>query len=241
MPFVKKIQDTLEGPKENYSIEQKPQYRIAVMGAHQGGKTTLINRVLYGIIPRAEAGLVEETLHMKYDTDNSDLQFLDTKKMSDASICNADAFLLVYDIGDWSSFQVVADLQEKIKQLRKRAKILVVGNSKKDELDERISLTTQELVCTIDWGLPFVCVSAEQNINIEYLYYTIIKKLILAAQKCPEEVKKEVKIRGLCGFCNPQTRFAGIRILTLAPKSNCPAGRTQLPSFPKQNVASVVK
>lgn len=120
-------------------------HKIVVMGAAKVGKSSLISQFLYGTFSPKYKRTVEEMHRGDFSVAGVTLtlDILDTSgayefpAMRALSISSADAFILVYDVNDASTFEEVRSLREQIHETKggTAVPIVVVGN-KIDLADE---------------------------------------------------------------------------------------------------------
>lgn len=112
-----------------------------MLGAARVGKSALIERFLYGTFSPKYRRTVEQMHHVDLPAPSASLprlslDILDTSgafefpAMRALSINSADAFVLVYDVTDLSSFEAVTTLREEIRTAKvdRQVPIVVVGN-----------------------------------------------------------------------------------------------------------------
>lgn len=120
-------------------------HKIVVMGAAKVGKSSLISQFLYGTFSPKYKRTVEEMHHGEFSVGGVTLtlDILDTSgayefpAMRALSMSSADAFILVYDLNDASTFEEVRALRDQIHESKggTEVPIVVVGN-KVDLADE---------------------------------------------------------------------------------------------------------
>lgn len=120
-------------------------HKIVMMGAAKVGKSSLISQFLYGTFSTKYKRTVEEMHHGDFSVAGVTLtlDILDTSgafefpAMRALSISSADAFILVYDVNDASTFEEVRSLRDQIHETKggTAVPIVVVGN-KVDLADE---------------------------------------------------------------------------------------------------------
>ncbi|XP_024942289.1 ras-related protein rapB [Cephus cinctus] len=169
------------------ATESSVRHKIVVMGAAKVGKSAIINQFLYGTFSPKYKRTIEEMHHGDFNVSGIQLtlDILDTSgsyefpAMRDLSIQSADAFILVYDVNDSSTFLEVKTLKDKILATKGVVPIVVVGNKVDlvEECQEVDSENTRTLV-TKDWENGYVEVSAKENLNIAQVF----KELLVQAK-----------------------------------------------------------
>ncbi|XP_017882351.1 ras-related protein Rap-1 [Ceratina calcarata] len=167
--------------------ENNIRHKIVVMGAAKVGKSAIINQFLYNTFTPKYKRTVEEMHHGDFNVAGIHLTFdiLDTSgsyefpAMRDLSIKSADAFILVYDVHDASTFLEVKTLRAQILSTKGTVPIVVVGN-KVDVIDKEYEVdseSTREMV-TMKWENGFVEASAKENLNVSQIF----KELLIQAK-----------------------------------------------------------
>ena len=106
------------------------------MGAAKVGKSAIITQFLYNTFSPKYKRTVEEMHHGDFNVSGTalTLDILDTSgsydfpAMRELSIRSADAFVLVYDVNDVSTFEEVESLRTQILSVKGAVPIVVVGN-----------------------------------------------------------------------------------------------------------------
>ncbi|XP_045463895.1 ras-related protein Rap-1 [Harmonia axyridis] len=175
--------DTIGPPSGSYV-----RHKIVVMGAAKVGKSSIITQFLYSTFSPKYKRTVEEMHHGDFNVNgvHLTLDILDTAGSFDfpamraLSISSADAFVLVYDVTDSSTFEEARTLRDLIHETKGTSSvpIVVVGN-KIDLMGNReIDTATTESVVTVDWENGFVETSAKENQNVSKVF----KELLLQAK-----------------------------------------------------------
>ncbi|KAF7988754.1 hypothetical protein HCN44_007064 [Aphidius gifuensis] len=183
-----------ESESNEKSNEPPARHKIVVMGAARVGKSSIIMQFLYNTFTPKYKKTVEEMHRGDFNVSGIQLtlDILDTSgsydfpAMRDLSIKSADAFILVYDVNDESTFAEVKTLRSQIIAAKGIVPIVVVGNKvdvATDDDDDSGSEfhvkteSTRELVETV-WENGFVEVSAKNNENI----IQVFKELLIQAK-----------------------------------------------------------
>lgn len=116
----------------------KVKHKIVVMGSPRTGKSSIIQQFLYNTFSPKYKRTIEEMHHGDFEVNgvHLTLEILDTSgenefpAMRNLSISNADAFVLVYDICDASSFEDLQAIRDQILETKgsPNVPIVVVGN-----------------------------------------------------------------------------------------------------------------
>ena len=147
--------------------------RIVILGAPAVGKSAMLNRYLHGRFDHRYNPTMEEFHHVDITTRGRpmSLDIVDTsgqhKFIGELSIAGANAFMLVFSIGDSKTFEYIADVRENILRTKGHDKtpIVVVGN--KQDLDVRsVDKSAMDLVVTVDWEYAYLETSAKENVEV---------------------------------------------------------------------------
>lgn len=163
-------------------------HKIVVMGPAKVGKSSIITQFLYGTFSSKYKRTIEEMHHGDFNVQgvHLTLDILDTSgsfefpAMRALSISSADAFILVYDVTDSSTFEECRTLRDQIHETKGTSSvpIVVVGN-KIDLMGNReVDTATTESVVTVDWENGFVETSAKENTNVSKVF----KELLIQAK-----------------------------------------------------------
>ncbi|VEN64075.1 unnamed protein product [Callosobruchus maculatus] len=163
-------------------------HKIVVMGAAKVGKSSIISQFLYGVFSSKYKRTVEEMHHGDFNVAGVrlTLDILDTSgayefpAMRALSIQSADAFVLVYDVTDVSTFEEMRAIRDQIHETKgtTNVPIVVVGNKADLSGDREVDTATTESVVTVDWENGFVEASAKDNVNITQVF----KELLVQAK-----------------------------------------------------------
>ncbi|XP_068901311.1 ras-related protein Rap-1 isoform X3 [Tenebrio molitor] len=159
-------------------------HKIVVMGAAKVGKSSIITQFLYGTFSSKYKRTVEEMHHGDFNVSgvHLTLDILDTAgsyefpAMRALSISSADAFILVYDVTDSSTFEEARTLRDQIHETKATSNvpIVVVGNKIDLAGNREVDTATTESVITVDWENGFVEASAKENINVTKVFKELL-------------------------------------------------------------------
>lgn len=143
-------------------------HKIVMMGGAKVGKSSLICQFLYGTFSPKYKRTVEEMHHGDFSVGGVTLtlDILDTSgayefpAMRALSMSSADAFILVYDVNDASTFEEVRALRDQIHETKggTAVPIVVVGN-KVDLADEHREVSPDVSV------LPSECTDKKHSLS----------------------------------------------------------------------------
>lgn len=148
--------------------------KVAVVGAEGVGKSALSVRFL----TRRFIGEYDQSSDTKYkhtamvDGESVGFEILDTRSVNqdngarDEVIRWGDGFMLVYSVTSRTSFDILLEIRRKIEDVKKVAHVpvIVVGN-KADMAHVRQVTQDQGRLLAIDFGCPFMEVSASEDVN----------------------------------------------------------------------------
>ncbi|KAJ8036968.1 GTP-binding protein Rhes [Holothuria leucospilota] len=174
-------------------------YRLVVFGAGKVGKSSIISQFLSNRFEEKYKPTVEDLHCREYHINGHSINvdILDTAgtmqfpAMRRLSISTAHAFVLTYSIDDNSSFEVVKQIYEQIREQRsnwRELPIVVAGNKLDLETQRQVhSDDVTEVIATNEWQCGFLEVSAKENFLILDIFQKILElaKLPVARELSP--------------------------------------------------------
>ncbi|XP_075156703.1 ras-related protein Rap-2b [Haematobia irritans] len=194
-------------------------HKIVVMGAAKVGKTSIITQFLYNTFTTKYKRTIEEMHQGNFSIAGVSLtlDILDTAgsyefpAMRALSISSADAFILVYDVTDATTFEEVRMIRDQIHETKATSAvpIVVVGN-KIDLLTEdsdlrEVEYATTESVVTVDWENGFVEVSAARNENITQVFKELLSQAKITYNLSPALRRRRQSLPQQVGNNGPGT------------------------------------
>ncbi|XP_034111809.1 ras-related protein Rap-2b isoform X1 [Drosophila albomicans] len=194
-------------------------HKIVVMGAAKVGKTSIITQFLYNIFTTKYKRTIEEMHQGNFSIAGVSLtlDILDTAgsyefpAMRALSISSADAFILVYDVTDATTFEEVRAIRDQIHETKATTAvpIVVVGN-KIDLLTEdtelrEVEYATTESVVTVDWENGFVEASAANNDNITQVFKELLAQAKITYNLSPALRRRRQSLPQQIGNNGPGT------------------------------------
>ncbi|EDW65885.1 ras-related protein Rap-2b [Drosophila novamexicana] len=194
-------------------------HKIVVMGAAKVGKTSIITQFLYNTFTTKYKRTIEEMHQGNFSIAGVSLtlDILDTAgsyefpAMRALSISSADAFILVYDVTDASTFEEVRAIRDQIHETKATTAvpIVVVGN-KVDLLAEdgelrEVEYATTESVVTVDWENGFVEASAANNDNITQVFKELLAQAKITYNLSPALRRRRQSLPQQIGNNGPGT------------------------------------
>ncbi|XP_034490414.1 ras-related protein Rap-2b [Drosophila innubila] len=194
-------------------------HKIVVMGAAKVGKTSIITQFLYNTFTTKYKRTIEEMHQGNFSIAGVSLtlDILDTAgsyefpAMRALSISSADAFILVYDVTDATTFEEVRAIRDQIHETKATTAvpIVVVGNkidliAEDGELRE-VEYATTESVVTVDWENGFVEASAAKNDNITQVFKELLAQAKITYNLSPALRRRRQSLPQQIGNNGPGT------------------------------------
>jgi len=181
------------------------EFKIVVLGSGGVGKSALTVQFVQGIFVEKYDPTIEDSYRKQVEVDGQQcmLEILDTAgteqftAMRDLYMKNGQGFVLVYSIIAQSTFNDLPDLREQILRVKDcdDVPMVLVGN-KCDLADQRMITTDQgEELARKFGGCAFLEASAKNKINVEQIFYDLIRQI---NRKNPVGPSKEKKKSGGC-------------------------------------------
>lgn len=179
--------------------------KVAFLGAGGVGKTSLLNRFMFGTFQENYVETVEEIYSYQFDESGKrlDVNFLDTAgniafpAMRQLYISKAEAFVLVYSIKNEKSFHEVKILWEQIKMVRPNIldiPCVIVGNNLDEENVRQVeTFDALNWACSENLGGCFVETSAKENKGVRETFSLLLEQFLTRRH----EQKGPFKLRSL--------------------------------------------
>jgi len=175
------------------------EYKLVVLGSGGVGKSALTVQFVQGIFVEKYDPTIEDSYRKQVEADGQQcmLEILDTAgteqftAMRDLYMKNGQGFVLVYSITSQSSFDDLAELREQILRVKDTDDVpmILVGN-KCDLEDDRTVATPTAVDLARSWGCKMMETSAKQKINVEQMFFDLVK---LINESTPENTKSAKK------------------------------------------------
>jgi len=175
------------------------EYKLVVLGSGGVGKSALTVQFVQGIFVEKYDPTIEDSYRKQVEADGQQcmLEILDTAgteqftAMRDLYMKNGQGFVLVYSITSQSSFDDLAELREQILRVKDTDDVpmILVGN-KCDLEDDRTVATNTAVDLARSWGCKMMETSAKQKINVEQMFFDLVK---LINESTPENTKSTKK------------------------------------------------
>ncbi|XP_033170598.1 GTP-binding protein drn-1 isoform X2 [Drosophila mauritiana] len=127
------------------------------------------------------------------------------------SISSADAFILVYDVTDATTFEEVRTIRDQIHETKATTAvpIVVVGNKidllADGETEREVEYATTESVVTVDWENGFVEASASSNENITQVFKELLAQAKITYNLSPALRRRRQSLPQQIGNNGPGT------------------------------------
>jgi len=177
------------------------EYKIVVVGSGAVGKSALTLRFISGHFVEKYDPTVEDFYRKQVDVDNHScmLEIFDTagqeeySALRDQFMSSGQGYVLVYSVISVQSFDQVEKLRRAIIQTKEdeSSPIVLIGN-KIDLVNERSVSTDEGRALGKKFGVPFLEVSAKENIHVDDIFVELIRQIKRWRKSHPE---KEIKMK----------------------------------------------
>ncbi|KAJ3433258.1 gtp-binding protein rheb [Anaeramoeba flamelloides] len=161
-----------------------PNRKVVVLGSKGVGKTSIIQRFVSDGFSQEYTPTIENTFQkkltyngLKYDLTLVDTRGQDKYATSITSYTGAtDGFVLVYNVCDIKSFELVSTLNEEIQFETGGTALIVVGNMTDLGSERQVSREQGEKLAE-NLNCEFIECSAKDNININKVFLAILEEI----------------------------------------------------------------
>ncbi|EME28722.1 small GTP-binding protein of Ras family [Galdieria sulphuraria] len=160
--------------------------RIVVLGPKAVGKSALTIRFCEGIFHSSYLPTIEDTYlaTLKLEGQIYNLEIIDTGGQDEYSILSSQCtigvhgYLLVFDITDYLSFELLKVLHERLVNMLGLDTIpcILVG-MKLDEQEDRAVNTAEVEQMAREWLCPYIECSAKDGIHIDTVFHSLILEM----------------------------------------------------------------
>lgn len=169
-------------------------HKVIVVGGSGNGKSALTLRFMYDEFnpkhdpTKADAYLKHVTL--PNEAKECSIDILDTAgqeeyaALRDNYLRGGEGFLCVFSLTDRHSFNMVQEFRDQICRVHEDRPMpfILVGN-KSDLVDQRMVSNEEASVLAQEWEVPFVETSAKNNVNVEKVFFDLVKSIAARNQK----------------------------------------------------------
>eukprot|EP00040_Diaphanoeca_grandis_P039765 m.260087 g.260087 ORF g.260087 m.260087 type:complete len:205 (-) comp39185_c0_seq1:275-889(-) len=185
----------------------KSLHKVIVVGGSGNGKSALVLRFMYDEFnpkhdpTKADAYLKSVTL--PGDRKKCSIDIFDTAgqeeyaALRDNYLRGGEGFLCVFSLNDRISFNKVNEFREQILRVHEdeRKPFVLVGN-KVDLADERVVSSDEARILAQEWNVPYVETSAKDNVNVEKIFFDVVREIQTSKTGDKGPKKKRGKFHG---------------------------------------------
>jgi len=163
------------------------EYRIVVIGSGGVGKSALTVRFIQGNFVEKYDPTIEDSYRKQVEIDSQAcmLDIMDTagqeeySALRDQYMKTGQGFVLVYSVTSVTSFEATSRLRVSILRIKEEypdIPVILVAN--KCDLDYDRTITPQQGKSQADkFGVPFMEVSAKTNINVNEVFFSLVRQI----------------------------------------------------------------
>lgn len=176
------------------------EYKLVVLGSGGVGKSALTVQFVQSIFVEKYDPTIEDSYRKQVEVDGQQcmLEILDTAgteqftAMRDLYMKNGQGFILVYSITSQATFNDLSELREQILRVKDTDKVpmVLVGN-KCDLEDDRVVKKDTGNGLANQWGSAFFETSARKKINVDEVFYDLVRQINRQMPDKPDKKKKK--------------------------------------------------
>jgi Ras family protein len=195
--YLKKEDDHLKGIERARADSFLRQRKVCILGQGAVGKSCLTQQFVEDRFQQAYNPTINHTFAKKIKVRGEDflMTILDTAGQDETSIfqpqysIGTHGYVLVYSITDYSSFEIVKTIYEKIHSYAVDVVLVLVGNKTDLEKDRQVP-HEEALALAQEWKCPFIECSAKRKENISKVFYTIMEEILNQEDGTPKQAGK---------------------------------------------------
>ncbi|KAH8548319.1 ras related protein 1b [Umbelopsis sp. PMI_123] len=178
------------------------EYKLVVLGSGGVGKSALTVQFVQSIFVEKYDPTIEDSYRKQVEVDGQQcmLEILDTAgteqftAMRDLYMKNGQGFILVFSITSMVTMNDLYELREQILRVKDTDNVpLVLVGNKCDLEEERMVSREQGMMLSQQWGgKPFYETSARQKINVDEVFYDLVRQ-INRQMPAKDKTKKKFK------------------------------------------------
>ncbi|KAL1460031.1 hypothetical protein WDU94_011971 [Cyamophila willieti] len=163
------------------------EYTVAVLGQAGVGKSALSMEFVEGAFPEYYENTLEDTYEKEFEHngDTCQLKILDFtsseqfRAMRESFIFSKQGFVLVYSIGDLSSFMRLRELRDQIVRVKETTNVpmILVGNKCDIEEEFRVVSTKEGETLAKEFECTFLETSAKTKIHVDDTFYDLVREI----------------------------------------------------------------
>ena len=165
----------------------KSNYRIMLLGASKSGKTSIVRQFLYDKFSPVYKETVDDMYRGEFDIQSQNVGFdiqdvsggyvYEFPGMRNVSLASADAFIIVFSMEDYASWEEVSRLRDMVHEVKDpEVPIVVVANKSDLETDPDIPADSLEATVIFDWENGYVESSAKDRRNINKIFKELLQQ-----------------------------------------------------------------
>ncbi|KAG0036849.1 Ras- protein Rap-1b [Podila clonocystis] len=160
------------------------EYKLVVLGSGGVGKSALTVQFVQSVFVDRYDPTIEDSYRKQVEVENQQcmLEILDTAgteqftAMRDLYMKNGQGFILVFSITAPATFDELTELHRQILRVKDTSSVPIVLVGNKCDLEEdRVVLRERGDQLSLRWGMPFFETSARQRINVDEVFYALVK------------------------------------------------------------------
>ncbi|KAF9910821.1 Ras- protein Rap-1b [Linnemannia zychae] len=161
------------------------EYKLVVLGSGGVGKSALTVQFVQSVFVDRYDPTIEDSYRKQVEVDGHQcmLEILDTAgteqftAMRDLYMKNGQGFILVFSIIAEATFQELQGLRTQIMEVKesRAVPVVLVGNKCDLEEDRRVSRERGDALSTEWGGAPFYETSARTRINVDEVFYDLVR------------------------------------------------------------------
>eukprot|EP01096_Ripella_sp_DP13-Kostka_P012445 TRINITY_DN520_c1_g1_i1.p1 TRINITY_DN520_c1_g1~~TRINITY_DN520_c1_g1_i1.p1 ORF type:complete len:185 (-),score=58.26 TRINITY_DN520_c1_g1_i1:272-826(-) len=176
------------------------EYKLVVVGGGGVGKSALSIQLIQNHFIDEYDPTIEDSYRKQVTIDDEPclLDILDTagqeeySAMRDQYMRTGQGFLCVYSVTARVSFDEVTTFKEQILRVKDADRVPIVLAGNKCDLESERQVTTAEgQDLAKSFGCPFFETSAKAKINVEDVFYQLVREV--RTNPCPKDIKKKKK------------------------------------------------
>jgi small GTP-binding protein len=161
--------------------------KIVLVGAAHSGKTSIVNRFLYGEFTLHTVSTTQPAFSQKVMNHKAhaiSLEIWDTAgqeryhSLSPLFYRDAEAGIVVFDVTDSDSFGKASKWISELKQERGDGVFVIIAANKTDLEGKRVVDQADGRKLAADWGAPYFETSAKSNLNVQELFTAICEAIV---------------------------------------------------------------
>ncbi|KAG0201441.1 Ras- protein Rap-1A [Mortierella sp. GBA30] len=179
------------------------EYKLVVLGSGGVGKSALTVQFVQSVFVDRYDPTIEDSYRKQVEVDNHQcmLEILDTAgteqftAMRDLYMKNGQGFILVFSIIANATFEELFELHRQILRVKDTptVPIVLVGNKCDLEDDRKVSQERGKLLSEKWGGIPFYETSARTRINVDEVFYDLVRMINRQNPISKDKAKKTKK------------------------------------------------